>query len=1688
MMKKTHLLLLVSILVLLCGLLTACGKTEQVNLTMVNGDGNEQTVVQIKKGETYTLTEPTREGYAFAGWYMNADFSGAPVTSVKPDADITVYAKWNKLYELTLDPDGGTLSTTKVSLAAGDRISEKIAGLNPEKADCRFGTWLLNGEPLSDDAVMGNENATLVAKYQIKYAAEIFTQNEALDGYDRVSESFVDYGYIGDAVTPSYTLTGFKVVTKSDSVTRLVLSEDTSKNVFRLYFDRQSYTLTFASNYPDGSENTRKTESLTYGIKTKLPFVTFEKAGYYLEGWSLTPNGEMVYSSHVMDGKLYGATIPEVEELTPTGNVTLYAVWSKGYTDLFGGSDIMYISQGEEKAVYLCRGDRYFKGTLINGRTIAFPGANVPADFPDAVLNFDGETFLYKKGSRAEITATLYEMGAGKGLNELVKLIFDDGNGVTYSEKASEDATSTVDSEGTYVFDEKGNLVTTFTSGPLAGKTLIIAVGAVTVNNVRKTAFQVRNEEEIALGRIYHFIVKNNVLVVDADDAGNAVKDLILDGFGIATYNTGSGTSTFYYTYDAESRTITLISQGQVAGVLRLMEVDGTLGYMIYNASNDVTYTLADGSTLTLDGIQTATYTVGGVAHSGYFTVAKSAFGGVILTFTEDGVTYKFMITTKSQEVLVDPDNPGSGTTSTTVTVVEKLVAGYAEYYYKDVEGIYYGPLFVLESEDPTKVTVYGYNKEKQFHKIAVGTLTTDAATGLYLLTVNETFTLPEGTTPVFTEPVDFSKVKTCVLMLDSELTQYSIHFWFNYSDGVETFDKTQVFTGSNGGKLTLVAGFAIYQINGKSEMGVCKQSGDALTVTFADHTLYFTLNTTAMTYTVSTTTAATYAEVGKDGQISKTSYLIIDPVTGVTYCVITVDGETQTVNKYPGTLTRTGTTSLTNFPIYHFESIEKAEGADTPLYSFDFIERSVSTGNYFFRYDEAYAGTFTNPTTNGVLKLDGFGLAATYSDSTGLSLMGMYQKSGNDVMISYNGDSYYFLLSGAACALRGNEYGRAYLMVDNQVFDGLYAEFDGLGHAIIFRLVKNGEEYEREAVDENATYTISGDRVTITYKNGAEAHTITARFGTVASGNNTLYALHTVHDEVVYSYVNEEDWSVLRLNGDGTATKYLADGTVETGIYSLVTETLLYYVNASGTEAYIYTYDTERGTATPRHYDAVAYYTPELDSLLFSQYGFAIFNNSTRYYYTVDENDNVTLYYLDETATNKNRYGYVEENFGTLTDTKSYNEKTYYKNDGFAISFVRADATKDYYPVHVDETNMLPTLMLTFAPTGGENFSVSGTVVIGTKSYNCTVVRETVDGVSKMYFTVATFRFDITIKYQGDGVGSDVRSTYEVTGLTSINTMPSYTYLYYLYYIYSMMGSQYASQFENTFGTVSLYTVYNQDGSAKESYMDATFGKSANLMKSDGTLIEKLEHVALNYLGNGGYRVAFEGGDGYQYSMILVRRYMPVFSTYGYSIYALLREETVGANDGYVVTVDRVVASDVGLSAGAYFSFSLTKDGEKITASNVIMSNGKLYYIVRDESGKTYYYQLTLIEKSSGSLDGGTGEGGTTNPDETTDEKNKPLPPLESATVTKIEATTVRTADGKNYVDILPENQILLMVLTTEQDGKETETAVLVAECNYDAETGVYTLKTSDDKTYTVSITDGVATITETTGTTTEA
>ncbi len=1677
-MKKIRIFLLLCVVVLTMGLLAACENTpddptppEQVKLTLVANDGSAAAVKEIEKNQSYTLPTPTRSGYAFSGWYLKEDFSGDAVTSVKPDADLSVYAKWEKLYTLTLDPNGGTLSTAKLELKAGEKLADKLASLIPTKENCRFGMWLLAGEELDADAVMGSADMTLVARYKAKYYVHVFLQKETLDGYAEVSEVLENYAYVGEEFTASTEVSGYTGTNTADSVSKLVISDDAAKNVFRLYFDRNSYSLTFVSNYPDGSGEQRKTERLIHGIKTALPFVTFEMDGYFLEGWALSADGEVKYSSHLLDGHLYNGTTPDVEELKADGDVTLYAVWSKGYTDLFGGSDVLYVSKAEKNTVYLCRAGVYFKG-ILNKNVILFPDAST--DFPEGRLNSDGETFLFCDVSREEVAATLYEMGAGKGLNELVKIYLDKANGITYSVKKNESDTVTSDSKGEFYFDDDGYMVATFTEGEMKGQKITFVLGNITVENQKRLAFQVRNESEIALGQILCFTVSGNKIVENTDSNGNPVGDLTLNGFGVASYNQGSSTSSFYYTYDVENRTITLMnSQGSVAGVLRLMEIDGKLGYMIYNASIDVSYTLADGSVLKLDGIRTATYTKGGKTVSGFFSTKNSALGGTILSFTDaDGVLHNFMITVTTKDVLVDPTNPDGDTKQEKVTTVEVLSAVYAEYYYKDIKGIYYAPLFVFDGEDLTTVTVYGYNQKKEFHKIASGTMTYNSATGTYTFTLTEHIALPEGV-EVFNTPVDFSKMKSCVLMLDSAATSYSIHFWLTYTNDVETVDNTTTYTGENGAKLTIVAGLALYEVNGKMTLGTCTVEDGTATVAFADQTLYFDLNGEDKSFVVYTTTTTVYYVVEKDGTINRQLYLVLNPKTGASYNVVTVDGETQTVKTYKGIFTDTQRTSLTGFPIYSFVSDEKTEGTNEAAVRFETLARTMSGKNYLFLYDKEYDGTFTSANTkNGILMLDGFGFAATYTDDDGREVIGMYQKNGDNVRISASEGTYNFLLKDGSCYLRSEEYGKTYLIVDNQVFQGIYATLDGLGGATVFKIESDGTESKIVNIDENAAYTLKDGYILLTYKNDTTEHTLNCKVGSMKVGSNPYNAFHVLHEEVVHTYVNEDDWSVLRLNNDGTAIKYLMNGTKETGTYSLVTESLLYYVNDAATDAFIYVYDAEKGTATPRSYTSIAYYTKELGSLLFSQYGFAIFNNNVRYYYTVDDNDNVTLYHLDETAANKNRYGYVEENFGTLSDIKEYNGETYYKNDGFAISFVRAEATKGLYPVLVDSKteHYAPIEMLTFAPSGSDEFSVSGTVVIDGKNYSCTVVRTG----TETYLTIGYFRFDISISYQGSGIGSDTKSTYEVTGLSYVMTMPSYTYLYYLYYIYQMMGSNYASQFTNTYGTVTLCTEYGEDGKVTSSYFNATFGKGSNYLESDGTKITTVDHAELVALGNNYYRATFTGNDGYKYSIILTRRAFSVFQTYGYSVYALLREETVDANDGYKVTVNRVIASDMNIPAGSYFSFGLSKDGVDLEAENIMLNDGKLYYVVRekDENGKitsTAYYQLDLKEKSSEIIGG----------EEKTEDQ--PLPVYESATVTKIGATTVYTADAGYYVDILPENKVLLMAqrASKDVDGKPAYNSILIAECTYDAETGVYTLKATNDYTYTVKVTDGVATVT---------
>ena len=1664
-MKKNAFLIALAVLLVLCTMLFACDNRTEVTVTVNYNNGTEAGTITVESGVVCKLPTPEKKGYAFAGWYDNENFSGENFTEITPNENVTVYAKWEKLYTLTLDPAGGTLSTTKLSLRAGENIASRLADLIPEKTDCRFGTWLIGDAELSADAVMGASDLTLTAKYKAKYTVEIFLQNKALNGYEKRTELITDYAYTGERFTSTQTVKGFTEVANDNTVKTLVISDVAADNVFRHYFDRATYTLTFVSNFPDGSEIQTKTVELRYGVETDLPFRTFEAEGFYLEGWSTTANGEIEYFSHVMDSRLYNVTAHAVEKITLEGNMTLYAVWSKGYTDLFGGKDIIYVSKAEEETVYLFRGDTFFKGEIDSNRKIYFYDKNDDILF-DGQLNSDDITFLYTNQARSEISSTLYV--TGKGLIDTTKIYFDAANGIRYTTDNGSGGTDT--SLGEYYFDEDGYIIATFSTGALAGKTLTIIVGSVTLENVSHSAFQVKNEEEAGLGQIFFFIVDGNALTVALDDVGNPVGDVRLNGFGLASYNKGSQTISYYYTYDPATKTITMLnSSGKVAGVLRLMTVNGVLGYMLYDEKTDVSYTLADGSVLKLDGMQTASYTKDGVTVSGFFTTETSAFGGTILSFTAGDVVYRFLITTTTVTVPVDPSDPDAGTKTETTTKVEEKSSVYEEYYYQDEKGTYYAPLFVIDADG--HVTVYGYSKTKTYHRIAEGTFVYVPETGAYLFTVTNRFTPEEE---VFTSPIDFSTVDSCVVMLDSETTSYHISFWLRHKSGETETDHTTVYTEKKDGAatLTLVAGLAVYRVGGVVEVGTIKQSGSLYIVSTKNHTLYVELDEGSKTFTVYTYNSVTANEVDKEGMIRKDRYLVIDPKSGVKFFIVTTEGEgsaaVSTTTEIPGKLYDTGRTSLTKFKVYRFVSDELLPDSETPAFAFEFIMTGSDSTSYIFTYDASYAGTYLS--SNGRLALDGFGFAGKYADDSGLDITGFYTKKENEVQITDSGNTYRFVLNETlkTCVRRTEEYGKTYLLRDNQTFDGKYITMDGIGGFKIFTLDTSGETAVPKYIDENGTYTKVGNIYIFVYHDDAAEVTLRCKAGTFTYGSNAYYTMNITHEEVVRSYVNEIDWSILVLDDDGTAKKYGKDGVLETGSYSLITDSMLYYCNDAGTDAAIYFYDNEKGTATPKTYSVKAYYTTDLDSLLFSKYGFAIFNNSTRYYYTVNADGIVTIYHLDTESPEASKYGYVAETFGTFDEIKEYNGKTYYANDGYAITFNRKEATKNKFPLLMTTTPeelYAPIENLIFTPTGDVEFAVNGTVTLNGKTYRCTVIRALEGEEAKMYVVLGTYRFDITISYQGDVSGTGAANTYEVTALKNIQSFYSNNYLYMVYLISSMFGQKYASQIKNDHGYMRMIVEFDEDGKQTRAYLNGAFGKSSGMIDADGNLIASISEAPVGALGNKLFVATFTGADGYTYEFYYTYGTFQAFNVEAYMVYALVRLETLTTSDGYEVTVGRVIVSDnKNMTPGTFFSLSIKKGETELKTTNLFAVNDKLYAVVRetDEEGritKTTYYEIILAEKDAGEVSEG-------------EEESKVLLAYKSVTVTELTARTYYSADGKTYVDVLDGNRVLLFSI----DG----TFHVVTASTYDAETGVITATTATGDVYTITIgTDGTATVT---------
>jgi uncharacterized repeat protein (TIGR02543 family) len=119
-----------------------------INYTLNDGTLSGTYPTVVAENESVTLPTPTRSGYSFVGWYLEADFSGEKVTSITGGTTaVNVYAKWEEV--------AGDLLTITYVLGGGEltgdypttfKAGSTVVLPTPTREDYSFAGWFTTAD------------------------------------------------------------------------------------------------------------------------------------------------------------------------------------------------------------------------------------------------------------------------------------------------------------------------------------------------------------------------------------------------------------------------------------------------------------------------------------------------------------------------------------------------------------------------------------------------------------------------------------------------------------------------------------------------------------------------------------------------------------------------------------------------------------------------------------------------------------------------------------------------------------------------------------------------------------------------------------------------------------------------------------------------------------------------------------------------------------------------------------------------------------------------------------------------------------------------------------------------------------------------------------------------------------------------------------------------------------------------------------------------------------------------------------------------------------------------------------------------------------------------------------------------------------------------------------------------------
>jgi uncharacterized repeat protein (TIGR02543 family) len=281
-----------------------------------------------------SLTSPSSlSGFTFAGWYANADFSGAAVTSIPAGTTgaKTYYAKWT--YTVTYNgnsPTTGTVPTATVGVK-GQPVTMATNSGTLALTGYSFAGWNASAAGTGADYATGSSqtftgNTTVYAKwtYTITY-----DKNTASSG--SVPSSTV--GVKGQPVTMAtnsgtlaltgYSFAGWNATAAGTGTSYATGSSQTFTGNTTVYA-KWTYTVTYDKN----TASSGSVPTATVGVKGQPITMatnsgTLALTGYSFAGWNANTAGT-------------GADYATSSSQTFTGNTTVYAKWT--YTVTYSGN------------------------------------------------------------------------------------------------------------------------------------------------------------------------------------------------------------------------------------------------------------------------------------------------------------------------------------------------------------------------------------------------------------------------------------------------------------------------------------------------------------------------------------------------------------------------------------------------------------------------------------------------------------------------------------------------------------------------------------------------------------------------------------------------------------------------------------------------------------------------------------------------------------------------------------------------------------------------------------------------------------------------------------------------------------------------------------------------------------------------------------------------------------------------------------------------------------------------------------------------------------------------------------------------------------------------------------------------------------------------------------------------------